>query len=112
MVSRSQLRNGIARYIDTEILTKITGWKRWVIGAGATAYLSKTDDIIERLRSMEAVKLLGLFSDDGMYIDADMLYNCIRAEAEKTTATVDIPVIGSVTFSASDVDKLFDYMRM
>lgn len=34
MSSLNEVVNGLKKYVDAEILPKVTGWNKWVFGAG------------------------------------------------------------------------------
>jgi hypothetical protein len=53
--------------------------------------------------------MLGLFDENGN-VDDTRLYTVMKnLFAEKKT--IDIPLIGTYTFSQNDVQRLFDFMR-
>lgn len=41
MVSIEQVQNGIANYIDAEIVAKMTGWQKWAVGTAAGVVLQR-----------------------------------------------------------------------
>ena len=57
MYEYGKVLNGVAKYIDIEIIEKIPGWKRWVFGSGVGIALSNMTDIFNQLKTNEYVKL-------------------------------------------------------
>ena len=47
--------NGLAEFVDTEILSKIDDWRMWVFGAGVGFYLSQGKEMIEQLNENNLV---------------------------------------------------------
>lgn len=107
MVSVEQVQRGLADYIDREFTSKLTGWQKWVVGAAGAMYANKLGDIVEQLRTVPAVSALGLFPPGGG-IDVDAAYKALYAQAQKSPATFDMPLIGSVTLNSADVQSLYD----
>lgn len=106
VVSLEQLQRGAADYIDSEFTAKLTGPQRWIIGALGGMYVNKLGDIINNIKDIPAVAILGLFPDGGG-IDVDAVYTALRKQAEKTPVSFDVPLIGSVRLTVEDVDKLY-----
>ena len=49
--------------------------------------------------------------DENDMIDIDTIYGEIRKQAEKGSATIDIPMVGSITLTKDDVDKLYRLIK-
>lgn len=110
MIHRSRVMQGIAAYIDNEIVAKMSGsWKSWVIGSAAGIALSRSDELLNTLSANPAVRALGLI--DGENINVEAIYEELRKQAQKGTATVELPVVGAITFSAADVESLYRYIK-
>ena len=109
MVHKSKVVHGIAAYIDNEIVAQLSGsWKAWVFGGVAGLYLARVDSVITHLSNQPMIKALGVI--DGENVDVDAIITELRKQAAKGKMTIDIPVLGPVTFGADDVDKLHRYI--
>lgn len=106
MIALDRVKRGAARYIDTEFTTKLTGWQKWAVGAGSAMFLENLGAAVDRVKDMEAVKLLGVLGENNA-VDVDKLYRYLRQEAEKGPVTVTVPMLGPVTLNVSDVEKLY-----
>ena len=105
MVHKSKVLYGIAGYIDDEIVSRLAGsWKAWAVGGLAGIAVSRADALFTQYANNPIVKGLGLV--DGENIDVDIIIAELRKQAQRGTATVDIPLIGPVTFGPADVDSL------
>ena len=109
MVSMAQVQNGVAKYIDAEIVGKLTDWRKWVIGAGAALMIQDLPATLSRYKENEIVKMLGVIDSDNN-VDIDKLYKQFQAQAQKGAITFTAPVLGAVTLNASDVDKLYHFV--
>ena len=105
MVTIQQVQSGLCRYVDSEIVSKMTGWQRWVVGAGAAAFAENLPNTLQELRQNPVVSMLGVIDDQGN-IDIDKLHRYFSEQAAKGPVTITVPFIGPVTLSSLDVDRL------
>ncbi len=110
MVSIEQVQNGIANYIDAEIVAKMTGWQKWAVGTAAGVVLQRAPKLYEQARSHPLIQAMGVIDGEGM-IDADTLHKELKVQAQSGPISVDIPMAGTVKFSEADVDKLFAMIK-
>lgn len=98
--------NGLAEFIDTEILSKIDDWRKWVFGAGVGLYLSQGKEMIEQLKENNLVKKMNLIDKDNK-INIDLLYKEMKVQAAKSAIMFNIPTIGPLVINESDLDKIY-----
>lgn len=110
MYEYGQVINGIAKYIDEEIVGKIEGWKKWVVGSAAGIALSNSADIFNQLKNSEYIKMLNLVDKDGK-IDVDKIYKEMKKQAKKSAITFNVPVLGALTLNEQDVDKIYEMIK-
>jgi hypothetical protein len=109
MTELTKVTAGIAKYLDNEIMPQIGGWQRWFFSASASAYLAKAPALVSKIKKISYIEVLEII-DSNNRIDVEQVYKYIRPEAEKNAATINIPMIGDLTLSVSDVDKLYSYI--
>lgn len=106
MVHINKVKNGIVKYLDTEVITKLPGWKSWVFGAGAIIMLSRIDAVIAQVKEHPVVKAMGII--DGDMVDVETLYSAFKKQAQTVGAVdISIPMIGDLRMGASDIDRLY-----
>ena len=110
MYSYAQVINGLTRFIDNDIVPKVNGWQKWVIGGGAGLILSNAKNVFNQLKDNDVVKLLGVIDEDD-YIDVDKIYREFKKQASKTDITLNIPMLGELTLNERDLDKLYSYIK-
>ena len=110
MYNVNQVISGLAKFIDTEIVSKITGWQKWIIGAGLGLSLEKATNIFNSLKSNEMIKALDII-DKNDKINVDVLYKHIKNQAQKGAITFDLPFVGVMTLNEYDIDKLYNCIR-
>lgn len=107
-VTVQQISEGIGRYIDNELMPKVAGIRKWMLGvAGIYAGQMASDKIVG---SSDLLKSVGIMSEDGM-IDLDKFMPYVKSMASQSgPVTEHISMLGDITFDASDVDKLYQYI--
>ena len=105
MVTKEQFINGISKYIDSELISKIPGLSKWVVALGLGAYLPQVNKMLDDNHKM--LIDAGYMHEDGM-ICIDKVYNDIMQIARKTgSVTQHIPLVGDVTFSETDLTSMY-----
>ena len=51
MIPYTKVINGITRYIDEEVVNKLTGAPRWIIGTGAGIMMNKATDVFNGIKN-------------------------------------------------------------
>lgn len=110
MATITQCVQGIAKYLEAELIPRIDGWQKWVAGASISIALDNGQKIFDQYKDNEIFKALGVVDDSGD-IDIDLLHDHIVAQAKKTPATFNLPFIGIVTLKASDVEKIYKSIK-
>lgn len=110
MYEYSKVLNGITKYIDTEIVDKIEGWQKWVIGSGIGIALSNSTNLFNQLKDNEIVKMLGIINEENK-IDIEKIYKEFKNQAKKGSISFDVPLVGTLTLNEQDVDKIYDFIR-
>lgn len=106
MYDYKTVMNGLAEFVDTEILSKIDDWRKWVFGAGVGLYLSQGKEMIEQLKENSLVKKMNLIDKDNK-INIDLLYKELKVQAAKSAIMFNIPTIGPLVINERDLDKIY-----
>lgn len=110
MVTYVQLINGLSRYIDNEIINKLTGNSKILLGIGSGIILKKGENIYKSLRENSVVKMLELIDKDGN-IDIETIFEELRKQARKQPIEIDIPIIGILKLNEEDIAKLQTFVK-
>lgn len=109
MIHKSRVMRGIGSYVDDEIVSKMAGsWKAWLIGGLAGLAAARADALVGQLANNPMVAALGVV--DGENIDVDAIYTELLKQAQKGSMTIDLPVIGPITFGVADVESLYRHI--
>lgn len=111
MTTTDTMINGIMRYADREVVNQLPTIGKWVVGTGIGIAGKKATDLAHELEHNQMVKSLGIVDDEGRW-DTDALRNEMIINAQKYgRATIEIPIIGKLTFSEDDIYMLFRYIN-
>lgn len=111
MVSVDKIGQGVANYLDAELMPKLktNGFEKVLIGTAASIAIRKSSSIVEGFKDNKIVQMLGIMDGDGN-IDVDMLVEEIKKNVPREGFNVDVPLIGTLTFKKDDIDKIHDYI--
>lgn len=110
MVHYSRVLQGIAAYVDNELVKSLSGsWKAWLLGGMAGIAMSRAEQLYHSIKDNPIIAALGLV--EGENINVDLLFTELKKQAQKGSATATLPIIGPVTFGTTDVDALFRYIH-
>ena len=108
MATIAQIQAGAARFLDAELVPSFTGWQRVLIGGGAGLLLKNLPQTLAALAQNPMVAALGVI--EGENIDVDAIYAELLKQAQKSSMTIDLPVIGPITFGTADVESLYRHV--
>lgn len=110
MVNKEQLIKGVLLYADKEVMPHLPTVGKWGLGSIILLAQNKATNILDQLSINPFVMSLGVINCDGM-IDIDLLSNALIQTANKYgKVELTIPMIGSMSFSARDVELLKTYV--
>jgi len=111
-VDSNRLINGIIQYAENEVINNLPTTGKWLLGAGVGIAASRLEYIVNALNENALAKAMGIVDDDGMF-DVDLMMNNLKRSANRYgKMTVDVPIVGKLTFNESDVDDLHRYIEM
>ena len=107
-VTVNQISEGLGRYIDSELMPKVPGIRKWMLGVAAVyAGQMVNAKIAENAKLLKSV---GIMTEDGM-IDLDKFMPYMKSlAAESGPVTEHISMLGDITFDSSDVEKLYQHI--
>lgn len=104
-VTMEQVVSGMGKYADQEIIAKVAGMRKWLVALAAPAVMITVSDTL--IKNKDMLVKAGYMTEDGM-LDVDRIYNDALGVARKTGAVTEhLPVLGDVTFSEQDIEKLY-----
>ncbi len=108
MYSYHAVTEGVLKFVDHDLLPKMTGLQKWLFGTGAGIMANKSEKIFEDLKHNSLIKTLELIEDDK--VNVTCIYKELLKQAEKGPIHIDIPMLGIVSLDRSDVEKIYRYI--
>ena len=110
MTHYTQVLAGVAGYIDAELISKFRGTgKAWLAGAVVGLAASRAEALIKACAANPVIQAFGVI--DGENIDVEAIYAVLLEQARKESATIQIPLMGAVTFHEKDVESLYRHIK-
>lgn len=110
MVTTTQVKNGLVKYIDSDLLTHLSGWKKVALGSYVALAAQNAEAVVDRYRTHPAVSILNVIDENGN-IDIEKLYAAVSANfADGQKVSFDIPIIGVYTISKADVERMYQFI--
>lgn len=110
MVSIEQVKSGLIKYIDSDIMPHLTGLRKVGLGVYVALASDKAVDMAMQYRDHPAVAVLDVIDDAGN-VDIDRLYQAVIPMVQSgEKIPVEIPLIGEVRMDRNDVEKLYRYI--
>ena len=110
MIHYTRVIQGLLTYIDQEMASKLTGsLKAWGLQLVTGMASTRVETIFKQYASNPIYTALGFIEGENINVDAIVCE--LRKAAQKSTATVNIPVLGPYTVGLSDVEALNRYVR-
>lgn len=111
MVTITNIEQGVAAYLDSELMPKLpeTGLEKVLMGTAISLVIRRAGTIVEGYKNNKAVQMLGIMDAEGN-VDVDILAEELKKNLPESGVKVEVPMIGSLTFHKADIDKLYSYI--
>lgn len=113
MVSVNKIRDGLAAYLDAELMPQLPkgGWQSIVVGTALGVVLSRADKLIENLKNSQLAQMVEVVDTDGS-IDLDTIRDMLKAQIERQGSLIidNVPILKKLVFKAEDVDKAYEFI--
>lgn len=111
MVTVNQLQTGILKYVSTDIMPHLDGWKKLAVGGYINLASGNALQLVNQIKNHPAVSMLGVF-DDANNVDLDKLYAALSPMFQNNEKyTIPIPLAGDLTVDKTDLEKIYRYAR-
>lgn len=112
MVTIAQVQQGVAKFVDTEIIPRLSTVEKLVVGGGAGLVTAKLPELVKQYSNSKFVSAMGLYDVEHGEIDLDALYNAIKPYIGADPIPVTIPYVGlKLKFTQREIDTLYKYIK-
>lgn len=113
MVSVNKIKDGLAAYLDAELMPQLQkgSWQSIVVGTAVGVIISRTDKLIASLKNSQLAQTVEVIDSDGS-VDIDTIRDMLKAQIEKQgSLTIEnVPILKKLVFRAEDVDKAYEFI--
>ena len=110
MVNYEQMVNGISTFIDKEVISKLIGTPKILMGVGIGIALKNSRSIYDTLKESSVAKMLNLVDSNGN-IDVETIYDELKKYTHREIIEIEMPIVGTLKLNEGDIDKLFYYIK-
>lgn len=111
MVAIAQVQQGIARFVDAEIIPRLSVMEKLIVGSGTGLVTAKLPEVIGKYADNKVFFALGLYDAEHGEIDIDALYNAAKPYIGADAIPVKIPLAGiTLKFTQREFDTLYKYI--
>lgn len=112
MANVDTIKIAIADYLDNELMPKmeVGSVQKVLAGTAISIALKRSESFCKQLASNSTLNALGIIDAEGN-VDVDLLREELKQQIPTTGMSISIPIIGKMTFHASDVDTLYNYIK-
>ena len=108
-VTIDKFKNAVMEYVSDEFCNRLYDYRKWLVPVFVGSYMPKLDQMIEENKE----GLIGMgFMDESNLICIDTVYKKFRETAEEYGDVIQkLPLLGEVTFTSKDIDKLYKIIQ-
>ena len=112
MVTVTQIEKGLGMFLDSELMPNlpVDGIQRVLAGTAMALLIKRSGSTIEEYSQHPFIKMLGIVDENGNW-DIDTLKTEVKNQMGDKGITIDVPMIGSMTFHKEDIDKVTTFIK-
>lgn len=109
MINISQIKSGLAKYVDCELLPNMQGLNKAIFATGATILFNKLDSVIDKYRTNDILKTLEIFDTEGN-VNIELIATEFAKNIPSTGLALDFPILGQLVLYPADVETMHRYI--
>lgn len=111
MVNFDKIKNGLAKYLDNEIIPNLSDKEseRFLAGIVSGIFIKRLDNIANSYLKNPIIQAAGVINNKGE-LDIDLIYEVAKEQIKTKALSIDLPVFGKLTFTRDDIETLYKYI--
>lgn len=111
MVTKNQIKAGLVKFIDNELINNYpeSSMQRVLIGAAIAIIVKNNEKAIDSLTENPFVKMLNVTDENGN-IDIEQLRDAIKENMSSNGIVYEDKFLGKIVLDTGDIDKLYSYI--
>lgn len=113
MVSKEQIKRGVVKFLDSELMPQFSEdnkIKKIVFATGVGIAIKQFETVIEQFAGNSMVKLFKVADEHGK-IDIDLIASELRPNIPEEGVMIEIPLMGDIKLYPSDIDIICRYIK-
>lgn len=113
MVSKEQIKLGVSKFLETELMPQMSNMsplKQIILATGVGIAMRKIDPIIDSFAKHPMSTLFDI-SDESGNIDIDVIAEELRPNIPKDGFAIEIPLFGDIKLFPEDVDIILKNIK-
>ncbi|MBP3699311.1 MAG: hypothetical protein J6J01_07545 [Oscillospiraceae bacterium] len=112
MVTIAQAQQGIAAFIEKEIVPQLTGFEKIVVGAGGGLLTAKLPELMDKIADHPMLSVLDIYNKKTGEMDIDAIYNAVEPYIGAEPFSLKVPVVGiTMKMGRQEIRELYDYIK-
>lgn len=108
-ITIDRAKSALMEYVSDEFCNRLYDYRKWLVPVFIGSYMPKIDKMIEE--NKEGLVSLGFMDENGL-ICIDTVYKKFKDTAEEYGDVIQkMPLLGEVTFTSKDIDKLYKIIQ-
>lgn len=111
MVTMDKVQQGIALFIDRELIPSLTGWDKVLVGGAAGLLAANLPRIAAQYAAHPMVAALGVYDPNVNQVDIDAVYKAAAPYIGAEPLPVKLPMLGmTIKMGKREIDALYRYI--
>ena len=108
-ITIDRAKSALMEYVSDEFCNRLYDYRKWLVPVFIGSYMPRIDKMIEE--NKEGLVSLGFMDENGL-ICIDTVYKKFKDTAEEYGDVIQkMPLLGEVTFTSKDIDKLYKIIQ-
>lgn len=111
MVSFDKVKNGMAKYLDNELIPNLSDndTEKFVAGIVSGIFIKRLDKIANHYLGNNFIKAVEI-TNDNEELDIDLIYEVAKETIKSNALSIAVPYFGKLTFTKDDITTLYKYI--
>lgn len=108
-ITVDRMKNALMEYISDEFCNRLYDYRKWMVPIFIGSYMPKLESMLDE--NKESLANLGFIDESGL-ICVDTVYRKFKDTADEYGDVIQkLPLLGEVTFTSKDIDKIYRILQ-
>ena len=112
MVTIAQAQQGIAAFIEKEVIPQLSGFEKIIVGAGGGLLNAKLPELMGKIADHPMLSVLNIYNKKTGEVDVDAIYSAVEPYVGSEPFALKIPVVGiTMKMGRQEIRDLYNYIK-